>query len=108
MEITWSIQWMNVSTQPIEGFNEVVLTAGWSCNGTDGTNSTSVYNTVSFPQPATGGSFTPYAELTKDEVLGWVWENGVDKTITEEAVTKQLETLANPPVVQPPLPWTQQ
>ena len=102
---TWSIDWMQVSTQPVEGFDEVVLTAGWRLNGVDGEYATSAYGTCSFPQPAEGGSFTPYADLTQDQVLGWVWENGVDKDAAEAAVTSQVEALANPPVVQPPLPW---
>jgi hypothetical protein len=34
--ITWQIEWMSASTQTINGFSEVVLSAGWRCNGTDG------------------------------------------------------------------------
>ena len=105
---TWSIDWMQVSTQPVEGFDEVVLTAGWRLNGEDGEYTTSAYGTCSFPQPAEGGSFTPYADLTQDQVLSWVWENGVDKDAAEVSVISQVEALANPPVVQPPLPWESQ
>ncbi|CAB4129499.1 hypothetical protein UFOVP118_75 [uncultured Caudovirales phage] len=103
--ITWSIDWMQASTQEINGHSEVVLTAGWRCTGADGTVNTSVYGSVSFPEPAMGGTFTPYADLTLDEVLTWVWENGVDKDATEESVSAQVATLANPPTITPPLPW---
>jgi hypothetical protein len=102
--ITWSIDWMQASTQEINGFTEVVLSAGWRCTRTDGTYSTSSYGSVSFPEPQTGGAYTPYADLTLDQVLGWVWES-VDKTAAEASVTQQVANLANPPVVQPPLPW---
>jgi hypothetical protein len=51
-------------------------------------------------------SFTPYADLTLDQVLGWVWANGVDKTATEAAVEGQIEAQKNPPIVSPPLPWS--
>ncbi len=34
--ITWVIEWMTASTTEINGHTEVVLTAGWRCNGTDG------------------------------------------------------------------------
>ena len=103
--LTWSIDWMNASTQPIDGFNEVVLTAGWRCTGVDGNFSASNYGSSSFPQPTTGGQFTPYAQLTQAQVLGWCYANGVNQTEVEASVTSQVETLVNPPVVQPPLPW---
>lgn len=106
MELVWSIQWMSVATQPIEGHPEVVLTAGWNLTGTDGEYTSSAYATCSFPQPSQGGSFTPYADLTQDQVLGWCWENGVDKDAAEASVTEQVNALKNPPVVTPPLPWT--
>jgi hypothetical protein len=104
--ITWSIDWMQASTQEINGFTEVVLSAGWRCTGTDGTYSTSSYGSVSFPEPQTGGTYTPYADLTLDQVLGWVWQNGVDKDATEVSIDAQVAILENPPVVTPPLPWT--
>jgi len=106
--ITWQIDWMSASTQTINGFSEVVLTAGWRCNGTDGTHSASNYGSCSFPQPTTGGQFTPYADLTQTQVLGWCWENGVNQSATELAVNTQIGLLENPPVTQPPLPWAPQ
>ena len=104
--ITWKIEWMNVSTTPVEGFDQVVLTAGWRCTAADGEVSTSAYGSVGFPQPAEDGQFTPYDELTQEQVLGWVWDNGVNKDEVETNVTNQLNSLLNPPVVTPPLPWT--
>ena len=102
---TWSIDWLQASTQEINGHAEVVLSAGWRLIGVDGEYSASAYSTVSFPQPEEGGSYTPYAELTEAQVLGWVWENGVDKDAAEASVTEQVANLVNPPVVTPPLPW---
>jgi hypothetical protein len=43
--------------------------------------------------------------LTKEQVLDWIWANGVDKEATETAVEQQIENQKNPPVVSPPLPW---
>jgi hypothetical protein len=106
--ITWIIEYMNTSTQTINGFSEVVLTAGWRCNGTDGTNNATNYGTCSFPEPTTGGQFTPYAQLTQSQVLGWCYANGVNQQTTEASVTAQVNNLANPPVTQPPLPWATQ
>jgi hypothetical protein len=105
MTTTWSIDWMQASTQEINGHIEVVLSAGWRLTGVDGEYSASAYSSVTFPQPEEGGSYTPYADLTEEQVLGWVWENGVDKDAAEASVTGQVEALVNPSVVTPPLPW---
>jgi len=43
--------------------------------------------------------------LTKEDVLGWLWANGIDKAGTEAAVLAQIETSKNPPITKPPLPW---
>jgi len=103
--ITWIIEWMTASTVEINGHSEVVLTAGWRCNGTDGTYNGTVYGSASFPQPETGGTFTPYAQLTQDQVLGWCWSVGVDKDQCEANVELQVAIQVNPPTIQPPLPW---
>lgn len=103
--ITWSIEWMSASTTEINGHSEVVLTAGWRCNGAQDTYTATNYGTCSFPQPAEGGAFTPYASLTQTQVLGWCWANGVDETATEANVQATIDFQINPPVTQPPLPW---
>jgi hypothetical protein len=87
-----------------DGNTNVVFTAHWTCAGTDGTYSTSVYNTCNIPLAQ--GTFTPYADLTQEQVLGWCWANGVIKDAIEEAVKQQLANLANPSEVTQPLPWT--
>ena len=102
VNITWVIEWMQC--KPSEGdLNNVVITAGWRCNGVDGEYSGSVYSTCSFPQP--DGQFVPYQDLTQDMVLGWCWENGVNRAATEAAVEQQIVNQINPPIVSPPLPW---
>ena len=102
-EITWLVGQLDCVPQTAEGA-DFVVTVHWSCNGVDGDYSGSVYSTCSFPV-VEGTSFTPYADLTQDQVLGWVWANGVDKDATEAAVEGQIEAQKNPPIVSPPLPW---
>jgi hypothetical protein len=100
--ISWIIERLLV--KPIEGSNpDVVITADWRCNGTDETYSGTCYGSCSF-QPPSGG-FTPYPDLTQEQVLGWCYENGVDKTAIEANVTQQINDQINPPVVTLPLPW---
>ena len=107
---TWVIEWM--SCKPTEGtLTDVVVTAGWRCNGvqtsdldvTPVTYNATIYSTCSFPMP--NGTFTPYADLTQEQVLGWCYANGVDQAATEAAIQANIDNQINPPIVQPPLPW---
>lgn len=100
--INWVIEALDVKPSEAQ-YTDVVITAHWRCNGVDGEYTGTVYNTCSFGQPE--GSFTPYSELTQDQVLGWCWSSGVDKDATEAAVAQQIANLINPPVITPPLPW---
>jgi hypothetical protein len=101
--ITWNISQMDCYPE-VDGEQDVVFTVHWQCNGTDGTYSGSVYSTqavtVDPDEP-----YTPYADLTQEQVLNWIWEGGVDKDATEAAVEQQIQNQINPPVVTPPLPW---
>ena len=99
---TWIVEWMQCYPQA-EGQVDVVFQVGWRCNGTDGTYSGSVYSTCAVPGP--GNPFTPYEDLTQEQVLGWIWANGVDKDATEAAVEQQIQNQIDPPIVTPPLPW---
>ena len=98
---TWTITAMDCSTT--EQNPDTVIVCHWTCSGTQDTYSASVYSTCSVPAPT--GAFTPYADLTQAQVLGWCWDNGVNKDATEAAVQQQIQNQINPPVVTPPLPW---
>ena len=99
---TWAVTQMDCYPQA-EGETNVVFTVHWTCAGTQDTYSSSVYSTCGVPAPT--GAFTPYSALTQDQVLGWIWANGVDQSATEAAVQTQIDNQINPPVVQPALPW---
>ena len=101
----WVITALDCIPNTPEGADYVV-TVHWSCNGTDGTYNGSVYSTCSLPV-VQGSSFVPYADLTQEQVLGWIWANGVDQEATEAAVDQQIQNQINPPVVTPALPWSQ-
>ncbi len=105
MTPVWTIEWMQ-TTPTSANPSEAVITVGWRCTGTQDSYSASVYSTCSLP-PADPANFTPYADLTQDQVLGWIWANGVDQASAEAAVQQQIDNQINPPVIQPPLPWSQ-
>ena len=102
MTISWIIERLLV--KPVEGtLTDVVITADWRCNGSQESYSGTCYGSCSFQPPT--GSFTPYAELTEQQVLDWCFANGVDQTAIEANVTSQIQNQINPPVVSLPLPW---
>jgi len=102
MTILWLIE--RLLTKPVDGSNtDVVITADWRCNGTDQNYNGTCYGSCSFAPPT--GSFTPYADLTEQQVLDWCYAAGVDKSAIEANVTLQIENQIHPPVVVLPLPW---
>ena len=102
MTISWIIERLLV--KPTEGPNtDVVITADWRCNGSQESFSGTCYGSCSFAPPT--GSFTPYPDLTQEQVLDWCYANGVDQAAIEANVTAQIEAQINPPVVSLPLPW---
>ena len=102
MTISWIIERLLV--KPTEGsYTDVVITADWRCNGSQDSYSGTCYGSCSFAPPTEG--FTPYDQLTEQQVLDWCYANGVDKTAIEANVTQQIENQINPPVVVLPLPW---
>jgi hypothetical protein len=88
-----------------EGQTDVVFNIHWRCTGTDGTYSGTVYSTCDVTYVA-GAPYTPYADLTQNQVLGWVWATYGNKDNVESAVQQQIDNQINPPVVSPQLPWS--
>lgn len=103
---TWIIE--SMQCVPAEGsLTDVVVTAAWRCNG-EATSGDQTYfatqlGVATFPMPS--GTFTPYDQLTQEQVLGWCWANGVPQAAIEEANTNSINEKINPPVVTLPLPW---
>jgi hypothetical protein len=102
MTILWLIERLLV--KPTEGpLTDVVITADWRCNGSQDQYSGTCYGSASFAPPS--GSFTPYDQLTEQQVLDWCFANGVDQKAIEANVSLQIENQINPPIIAPPLPW---
>ena len=95
MNFTWTIS--NLDRKTSNGF---VYCAHWQCTGTEDNLHSSVYATCSFD----GDLTTPYADLTPEMVLGWVWEQ-VDKSAIEQSIADRIEALKNP-VEASGLPWS--
>lgn len=103
---TWSVVQMDAYPE-LDGQTDVVFTVHWQLNGTDGTYNGSVYGSVGVTLDE-GATFVPYADLTQAQVIGWVQDAlGEEQVAAYEAnVAQQIADQANPPVVNPPLPWS--
>lgn len=109
MEITntWNVKQLDCYPE-YEGEPDVVFTVHWILNGTDGAYNGSVYGTVGVTLDS-GSAFTPYDQLTEAQVIGWVQAALGEEQVAayEENVAQQIADQINPPVIVPPLPWSQ-
>jgi hypothetical protein len=94
--VTWTITQLDRQTS-----NGFVTTAHWTASAVDGDYSASTYSTSSW---ADGTPTTPYANLTQETVLGWIWTNGVDKEAVEASLQAQIDAQKNP-VTATGVPW---
>jgi hypothetical protein len=101
--INWTISQLDCKPQE-DGETDVVVTAHWQCTGVNGNYTSQVYGTAGFTYTP-GNPFTPYDELTQEQVLEWCWANGVDKDAIEANVEEQIQAQIDPPIVTPTLPW---
>lgn len=110
---TWAVQQMDCYPE-VDGETDVVFTVHWTLTGSesavvDGVDKVyvgSVYGSQAVPVDPEA-SFTPYADLTETQVIGWVQSAmGAEQVASYEAnVATQIANQINPPVVTPPLPW---
>ena len=94
--IVWTITQTNYETA-----NGFITTAHWTATATDGDYSASVYSTCSWSE---GTATIPYASLTQETVLGWIWANGVDKDAVEASLLAQIAE-QKAPVKATGVPW---
>jgi hypothetical protein len=97
MITTWTI-----TQTDYEVSNGFITTAHWTASAVDGDYTASIYSTCSF---AAATPSIPYASVTEAEVLGWCWNNGVDKDATEAALAANIALQKNP-VTATGTPWS--
>ncbi len=101
----WAVNQMSAYPE-YEGEPNVVFSVSWVCSGTNG-----VYNAASYGESEMTldptQAFTPFSELTLDQVLGWVFNvignEGVQKA--QDDCDTQIAAQQAPQTVTPPLPW---
>jgi len=97
---TWTVN--SIPSYPqFEGETDVVFQVNWTCSAENDATppaSAGLSGTVSVTYVA-GDPYTPYADLTQEQVLGWVW------AVTPEADTQAyLDNQLNAETL--PLPWS--
>jgi hypothetical protein len=102
----WSVNSMTAYPEA-EGEQNVVFQIAYVVSATDGTYNAAAYGSVDTTYVA-GTPFTPYDQLTLDQVNGWVADalgpDGIAKAQADcdAAIAAQQDT-SKP--VTPPLPW---
>jgi hypothetical protein len=103
---SWTITALN-SYPEYQGEQDVVFTIFATYTGTDGTYSSSVEVAQSLVLGNTS-VYTPYADLTETQVLGWLTEALGPQQIDQmqAKIATQITADNQPPFVQLPLPWS--
>ena len=68
------------------------------------TYSATNYGTCGFTYDASSPDFTPYDDLTEEQVLGWCWNDGVNKDATEASLAANINDQKNPTTADG-VPW---
>jgi len=89
----------------VDGQTDVVVTVQYNVSGTDGTHTAEIGLSEQYTIQQ-GGSFTPYADLTEAQVVGWIPES--DLANAQACVQGQIDSMITPPVSpsSQALPWS--
>jgi hypothetical protein len=105
---TWGVVQLEAYPE-YENETNVVFNVHWNLTGTDDTHTGYVYGSVGI-QIDEETEFTPFAELTQEQVIGWVQDALGEEQVAnyEQSVADQIEASKNPTVVTPTLPWMEE
>ena len=103
---TWTITALNSYPEYMEE-QDVVFTIFATYTGTDGTYSSDIILSQAL-NISNNTTFTPYSELTEQQVLGWLLAALTPQQISQmqSKITAQIIADNQPPFVQLPLPWS--
>ncbi len=102
MAFNWVISQLD-SIPSLDGMDKVISTIHYRAQKQDEGFTADTYGALAVDAPHEA-SFTPYDEVTKEMVEGWL-EAGLDCEAIEANLDAQIENFLNPPIVAYPLPW---
>ena len=100
---TWSILSLPCYPQA-EGQTDVVFQVNWQCQAisTDGAAISTAFTPVTYKA---GSPYTPYADLTQDQVWGWI-NPDINRPEIEARLQAMIDAQKTPSVMTLPLPWS--
>jgi cytochrome c1 len=101
MAVTWTI-----STLERNSSDDGVIVAHWRASDVDGDHLGSSYGTCSFTPDADAEGFTPYADITEAQAIGWVKDDMGEEAVTalEDSIAAQIAE-SKAPAVAVGTPW---
>ena len=103
MTFNWVISQLD-SIPSLDGMDKVISVIHYRAQKQHEEFTADTYGALSVDAPHEA-SFTPYDEVTKEMVEGWL-EAGLDTEAIEANLDAQIENFLNPPIVAYPLPWS--
>lgn len=102
MTFNWVISQLD-SIPSLDGMDKVISVIHYRAQKSHEEFIADTYGTLSVDAPHEA-SFTPYDEVTKSMVEGWL-EDGLDCEDIKANLDAQIENFLNPPLVSYPLPF---
>ena len=102
MAFLWVISQLD-SIPSLDGMDKVISVIHYRAQKQHEEFTADTYGALSVPAPHEA-SFTPYDEVTKEMVEGWL-EESLDCEAIEANLDAQIENFLNPPLVAYPLPF---
>ena len=104
MAVTWNVVSLD-ATKTVGSLSDVVTVVHWTASDADGDHIGSEYGSVGLAS-ADSGSFTAYADITKDNAIAWAKAAlGSDEvTAIETRIAAQI-TESKTPTVSSGVPW---
>ena len=105
MAVTWNVVSLD-ATKTVGSLFDVVTTVHWTASDADGDHTGSSYGSVGLAG-ADSGSFTAYADITKDNAVAWAKAAlGADEvTSIETSIAAQI-TESKTPTTTTGVPWS--
>ena len=104
MAVTWDVVGLD-ATKTVGSLSDVVTTVHWTASDADGDHTGSAYGTVGLAA-ADSGSFTAYADITKDNAIAWAKAAlGSDEVTTIETSIAAQISESKSPTTTSGVPW---
>ena len=105
MAVTWNVVALD-ATKTVGSLSDVVTTVHWTASDADGDHTGSSYGSVGLAE-ADSGSFTAYADITKDNAVAWAKAAlGADEVTRIETYIAAQITESKTPTTTSGTPWS--